>query len=703
MPLKLKSLELCGFKSFAKKTIFTFDNPITAIVGPNGSGKSNVAEAFRWVLGEQSLKSLRGKRGEDLIFHGSHSVGRINRASVILTFDNRDRFIPVEFDEISVEREVHADGENNYLINKSKVRLKDIVEKLSSAGLGPTGHYIVSQGESDRILRASPRDRQSMVEDALSLKIYHLKITESEHKLERTLENLKQAEALRKEIAPHLNFLGKQLEKIKQADNLKQELIAVFKQYLSCEKNYIESEKKKILKEREGPREEILRTEEEMKTCQGSDWRGISKELAETRREKENCERQIGRIEGMLEVKEEIIRNDNSSERQIPFPAVNELISEIEGKINKAENQSEISVIKNAVREIKEAIKNFIYRFNASHSSDTAKENIKNLKEEKEKYFRMLVDVKSREKEMEEDLALRREAEKKIYEIKSRRNELSMLLESLNSREGELLAKEKQLKEKIDESIAITGHRIFKELNELNMAERCDRTEQEQKARQIERLKIRLEESGQGGGDVEKEYGEASKRDSYLSGEIEDLKKAEQSLRELIEELQNKLTGEFKEGIDKINKYFQDFFSIMFGGGNASIAVMRRKDDETTDEDESGLEIEVSLPRKKIRGIHTLSGGERVLTSIALLFAVSQVNPPPFLVLDETDAALDEANSRRYGDMIENLSKHSQLVVITHNRETMSRAGVLYGVTMGADSVSRLLSIRLDEAVATVK
>ncbi len=111
----------------------------------------------------------------------------------------------------------------------------------------------------------------------------------------------------------------------------------------------------------------------------------------------------------------------------------------------------------------------------------------------------------------------------------------------------------------------------------------------------------------------------------------------------------------------------------------------------------------VNLPRKKIKNLNMMSGGERALTSIALLFALSQVNPPPFLILDETDAALDEANSKKYGDMIENLATESQLIVITHNRETMSRAGVLYGVTMGGDSTSRLLSIKFEEAASFAK
>ena len=159
----------------------------------------------------------------------------------------------------------------------------------------------------------------------------------------------------------------------------------------------------------------------------------------------------------------------------------------------------------------------------------------------------------------------------------------------------------------------------------------------------------------------------------------------------------------------------------MFGGGSASLSIVKEKKRKRSDTDlsiisesgeelapeeedqEEGLDIEVNLPRKKIKGLMMLSGGERALTSIALLFAISQVNPPPFIILDETDAALDEANSKKYGDMITELSKYSQLILITHNRETMARAGVIYGVTMGADGVSRLLSIQFEEAVQVAK
>jgi chromosome segregation protein len=228
-----------------------------------------------------------------------------------------------------------------------------------------------------------------------------------------------------------------------------------------------------------------------------------------------------------------------------------------------------------------------------------------------------------------------------------------------------------------------------------------------------------------------KEYRETEERDVFLAKELADLEKASEELRKLIAELDIRIDVEFKSGILKINTEFQKYFSLMFGGGKAELTVVkepkRRKRSDTEDlgdalsgrvgergldaideedaeeEGPEGLEVNVSLPRKKVKGLMMLSGGERALTSIALLFAISQVNPPPFIILDETDAALDEANSRKYGDMIENLSKHSQLILITHNRETMSRAGVLYGVTMGADGASKLLSIAFEEAVRVAK
>jgi len=153
--MRLKRLELTGFKSFAKHVVLELPAQISAIVGPNGSGKSNIVESIQWALGEQSLKSLRGKKSEDFIFNGSASVPRLGKASVTLVFDPGKHLETLGYDEVIISRRAYRDGVNEYLINNSQVRLKDVVELLSKLGLGASSHHIISQGESDRILSAS--------------------------------------------------------------------------------------------------------------------------------------------------------------------------------------------------------------------------------------------------------------------------------------------------------------------------------------------------------------------------------------------------------------------------------------------------------------------------------------------------------------------------------------------------------------------
>ena len=300
------------------------------------------------------------------------------------------------------------------------------------------------------------------------------------------------------------------------------------------------------------------------------------------------------------------------------------------------------------------------------------------------------------------------------------------MLEVVMIKEVNLKSRLENFEREIKEGVALIGEEILSYKNS-KVEEEIDTHKQEEQRRKIERLKIKLEDAGLGGGaEVMKEFKEVSERDDFLGKEMEDLTKSIESLEKLIADLKEKIDKEFKEGVKKINVEFQKFFSLMFGGGTGSLSIIlenkkRKKGEHDLDErdeenereeieeleeetpPEQGIEINVSLPHKKVKELHALSGGERSLTSIAILFAMSQVNPPPFLVLDETDAALDEANSRKYGDMLEKLSKHSQLIVVTHNRETMSRAGVLYGVTVGQDGASKLLSVKFEEATQIAK
>src|SRR3989338_1005961 len=250
----LTSLELSGFKSFAEPTTLAFPSRITAIVGPNGSGKSNMAEAIRWVLGEQSMKALRGKKGEDLIWNGSpHSassghagVPRMGKASVTLRFDNADGKIALDFDEVAVSRKIFRDGMNEYFLNDSHVRLKDIVELIARLGLGETKHNIIGQGEVDRMLLSSPLERRDMLEEALGLRVYQLKKNETERKLNATEENLRQAELLLREIKPHLTFLRSQAKKADMRGAVEAELRMFERIYFVREEEDIRKEKEDI-------------------------------------------------------------------------------------------------------------------------------------------------------------------------------------------------------------------------------------------------------------------------------------------------------------------------------------------------------------------------------------------------------------------------------------------------------------------------
>ncbi len=749
----LKGLEISGFKSFAKKTSLEFKSKITAIVGPNGSGKSNIAESFRFVLGEQSVKSMRGKRGEDLIWNGSTETPRSNRASVKLVFDNKGdnkagkKLFSLDFDDVSIERVVNRDGTNEYSINGSRVRLRDIMELLAEANIGSSGHHIISQGEADRILSSNEKERRVMIEDALGLKIYQYKREESQKKLAKTKENISQVETLRKEVAPHLRFLRKQVEKVVKAASLKDELVEKYKTYLSRERIYLESSKENIEREKSpllSRKEELGRLIGEAQAVIDLSTKALSRseelvssetEIRTLESKKNELLREIGKLEGEIRAYERAIeRSKTETEgRVIPFSKIKILKDEVESFVNEAEVAGTIEAAKSALQNIKYRIESIIGEYTSSTETNSNNQfEIKSLEDSRAKLETEITTTENdinlaKEKynsirsAVEKDKDSSREAEKTLFNLLGEQNRVNTELSLLDSRVSKLQIEEENFKREIEEAGVLLGQRaVGLERTPIeNIAE--ERNIQEERRREIERIKIRIEEAGGAGGEeVMKEFNETVERDQFLEKELSDLSQSAASLQKLIEELRERLDTEFRDGVNKINKSFREFFSLMFGGGEAELRLIKNSKlknknlsdeelgelvdtQEETEEQEEGIDISVSLPRKRIKGLEMLSGGERALTSIALLFAISQVNPPPFVILDETDAALDEANSKKYGDMIESLSKYSQLILITHNRETMSRAGIIYGVTMGKDGVSRLLSIAFDEAVSVAK
>lgn len=736
----LKRLEIVGFKSFAKKTVLDFSNATTAVVGPNGSGKSNVAEAFRFALGEQSMKSMRGKRAEDLIFNGSHTAPRANRAAVAIIFDNTRRAFKIDFDEVTIERVVFRDGTSEYSINGSRVRLRDIEELLAGANIGETGHHIISQGEADRILLASPRDRRAMLEDALGLKLYEFKKQEAERKLIKTEENIAQVNSLRRELAPHLRFLENQVKKLERADALKAELIGLAQTYFAIEDAYIVREKQVVAAEKRDATERLAVVSAELErvadpksadqeTIQRTETlRKTEREVSELSATRAALSRDMGRVEGALA---EVKRRAAAVARE-PYAKVSH--EELEALRAEVERQTEgaggtVESLRAALDSIKRAVLFFFTRYGSPSNERYSEEEDAAAKLQQEhdalalKFSATAVSLEkaeaARARAREAMVALEetgREIRRRILDsaqgkaheegviakAEAREYELSLLAEALERNKGEVLV------------LAGSAALSYTPLERLPDEQRKI---QESRLHTLERLKIRLEEAGGTGEEIRQEHKEVSEREAFLATELEDLAKSAAGLGALIHDLDTELAKHFSEGLAKVNASFGEYFALMFGGGSGRLVLEEPEEPgessfaEATEDSEDlpktkerpGIEIAVNLPRKKVRSLMQLSGGERALTSIALIFAMSQVNPPPFLILDETDAALDEANSRRYGDMIENLAKKSQLIVITHNRETMSRTNILYGVTMGGDGVSKLLSVKFEEAVAVAK
>ncbi len=746
----LKELTINGFKSFAKKSDFEFSVPITAIVGPNGSGKSNVAESFRFVLGEQSVKSMRGKKGEDLIWGGSDKIARGNRAAVELIFDNKTRTFTLDFDEVKIERIVHRDGQNEYKLNGSGVRLKDIHELLANANIGSTGHHIISQGEADRILSSSPKERREMIEDALGLKVFQLKKQETNRKLEKTEENIKQVESLRREAAPHLKYLKKQVEKAERSLEVQAELKRAYAEYLKREDTYIahhfdrlsnlrrEPEKElELLKEKISVAKIALQDDEDAETKEAL--QAVERVYKEAAVVRQRTQHELSTLQGQVAYLERRIeqshKTDSSQSKLISHTQLESLVEDISLQAERASSRGGEDMLRRALSDLVHQLKVFLKK-SEGEVIDTTEDDKTEFKLFKQKLIVAQKDVQdalhaeqaaeeaavAKRTEKMTDLESKRVAERNMFELMQKRRECESDIQRIDGELAVLGRDREDFKQELQEAVSLLGraaseyftHTVVDESEnevsqEVIVSE--DREAQRGRRRLLEKLKIRLEELGVGNTeDLLLEYQNARERDEFLERELADLVQSVQNLRNLMIELQEKLEVQFSEGVKKITTEFSRFFALMFGGGSAAlqrVAIKNRQNDEEEDEVDSkieeGIELDVSLPNKRVRGLDMLSGGERALTSIALIFAMSQVNPPPFIILDETDAALDEANSRRYGDMIEALAKKSQLILITHNRETMSRAGILYGITMGIDGISKVLSVKFDEAAVNAK
>ncbi len=758
----LKKLEIAGFKSFANKTVLDFmptcsfsgdkkNNGcgITAIVGPNGSGKSNIADAILWTMGEQSMKKLRGKKSEDIIFVGSGKKSGLSYATASLYFDNSDKRIPLDFEEVVITRKFFRNGDSEYLINGSRTRLIDVVDILAKAGIGKDSYSVINQGMSDAILNATPLERKTIIEDAAGVKQYQIKKNRALRKLETTAKNLEQVKGLINEIEPHLRILKRQankaqkgaivraelkrkqeelyaylwhkfqedrdnsyvqkesfgremMQKQKEVDklnddlNLKSKNIQNFKEddKLKEQKNNLYSKINILEKEQtiiEG-RIEILQERQEQENQIKSilvDTKYIQEKLVEIKEQQAEIAKQIQRaktvedIKGLKEISELVGREIDNLNKDIDK---GEVVGE-KSKEQIAREEKIIAEIKKA-EDGKEKIRQNIkeIKLKIDKAEQQIKEEAERIKREREWFFNLEEKVRQQQQE--------------LSVLKDKFNDAKISLARIEVREEDLIIDIKENLKISVEELKYNGQKVDKYLLE----------------KEIAKLKMQKEQIGGIDPIIVKEYEETEERHQTLSRESEDLEKAIESLVKVAKEMDEKVEKSFKNAFSEINQEFSKYFRIIFGGGKArmnklKIASRKVKAEKDEDEDgefendiknekktEVGVDIYANPPGKKISNLAMLSGGERALTSLALLFAIISYNPPPFAILDEVEAALDEANSRRFSKILQKLSGNTQFVAITHNRETMRQATLLYGVTMGDDGISKLLSVKLENS-----
>ena len=754
--MRLSHITIHGFKSFAKKTTIDVTHQVTGVVGPNGSGKSNIAEAIRFVLGEQSMKSMRGKTGSDVIFKGSEHLGALSRASVTMVIDNRKKegaqkeggvdtssasesLAPyLVYDQLTLSRTIYSDGTSDYTLNDAKVRLKDVQELLSFAGIGGSAHTIINQGQADTILLASPRDRKEVLEDALGLRVYHMRLTDSIRKLDTVKMHVREVELLRTEIKPHLLHLERQVKKIESQEEERNNLEVLLIAYFHKEDYEITRLRERI--HEEGASDSllvvthsiqkelvILRDSLTNKTINpgkefDAEKERLSAELRLLFERKDQIMKTLGRLEGEKTYLEKQISKERES-LFVTIPTGDLKMNHITiinrlSFLTTALSESDFQKASVLANEVTQATHEFFNKYTDTSVSkkEDLEKDVQVVSDSIASYEVTMSEVSKEVTLLQESIVAldvndkhsvmtRHEEEKKIMLLESKLRELESTILLRKQEEGELALRADHYRALLQEGVIIVGQHILG-FKSLEPNTKYHDTKKHELMRAIERSKLRIEEAGvPNKEEILKEYSVTRERDEYLSKELTDIKESETKLLLLIDELKTTLSNKFFVGVEEVSKVFSTFFGEVFVGGKAKLVVVTstKIDEEGNETHEQGIDLDVSLPNKKVKEIAMFSGGERALVSIALLFAMSAITPPPFMVLDETDAPLDESNARKYGAMLKRLSEHSKLLVITHNRETMNHCDMLYGVTVGVDGSSKLLSINFKEAKDMVK
>ncbi len=477
----LKRLELQGFKSFADKTVLEFMPGITSVIGPNGSGKSNISDAIRWVLGEQSMKSLRGSKSLDIIFAGTQNRKSLGFAEASLVFDNTDGTLPIEYTEVTVTRKIYRSGETGYYINKVPCRLKDVLELFMDTGIGKDGYSIIGQGKIDEILSNKSEDRRHIFEEAAGIVKYRVRKAESEKKLEHTKLNLLRINDILAEIETNLEPLKEQSEKAKKYLNLREELKNI---EIGLFLYNIEKYKKEL--------EDIVKDEEIYKN---------------------QCNDEEGRLERIKALKEE-------------------LKSEIDNITESIEEMSNLGF------ESKKEIEMLNSDINVSNT------RIENNKQNKERFEKEIEELSARIKELEEEKKQKEEKKKNLKqnkekfakELEEKENELAEITKKLSSKELEIEAHKKTVEDNTDKKYALQASISEQDINYQNYQKRQTQIKNEITGNVSELDSTRMKKE-----EIAKEFYEIESKRNKILTDLEDVNKEKEEADRKIKDFDSKI------------------------------------------------------------------------------------------------------------------------------------------------------------------
>ena len=727
--MQLKHIKLSGFKSFVDPTKISFPTNMVGVVGPNGCGKSNVIDAVRWVLGELSAKNLRGESMVDVIFNGSENRKASGQCSIELLFDNSSAKIGGEyasFNEVSIKRVMTRDAQSDYFINNTKCRRKDVQDIFLGTGLGPSSYAIIEQGMVSKLVSAKPDELRTHIEEAAGVSKYRERRRETESRIKRTRENLSRVKDIRDEIGRLIKRLENQAKAAEKYNVLKKD-----KAKLELDKAILFSIEAKSSRDDLQKKLDSLNRDLQIKNAESET---IQSQIDQYRTENES----------VLSEYEDAQKN---------FYAVGAEIAKREANLqninkNEQETKSNLEKVKQNYEKAKETEKNFEELSpseKAMHILDSMINTIEkygikneNIREKAIELKSLLTDILniataqsktlteeylSRQNDLEDQIVnaekLKKSIEDEMRDFVDKSSSAESVLVSLRQKQSKFNEELREFENK--KSIAdldartisekITNIRIEQktyeinldnsnkkikeagiDIDEINFSEYEDMTtdELEDKLVNIETKIIKL---GAINLAAPEEIEEESKRKEELDEQYNDLTEALEKLTGAIKKIDQETKTIFKESFDSVNSKLNEMFPKLFGGGVAELTL--------TEEDalNAGVILMARPPGKKNSSISQLSGGEKALTALALVFAIFDLNPAPFCLLDEVDAPLDDLNTLRFINMVEEMSKTVQFIFITHNKVSMERSDYLMGVTMQEAGVSRMVSVDVNQAL----